>query len=74
MPLSFTIPGPANLLRWLVKPDQPYEQGATLARVRLANGAIRDLTARTRGVLDRVLVADGGPVRTGDWLALARRG
>jgi molecular chaperone DnaK (HSP70) len=73
VPLAFTIPGgSARLLRWFVTPDQPYAQGATLARVRLTSGAIWDLTARTRGTLDRVLVADGSPVRTGEWLGLAR--
>jgi len=73
MPLAFTIPGPANLLRWLVEPDQPYEEGAPLARIRLASGALWDLTARTRGSLERIIVADGGPVRSGEWLALARQ-
>jgi hypothetical protein len=47
-------------------------EGTTVARVRLTGGAIWDLTTRTRGVLDEVLVPGGTDVRTGDWLALAR--
>jgi molecular chaperone DnaK (HSP70) len=73
VPLSFTIPGgSARMLRWFVSPDQAYREGATLARVRLTSGAIWDLTARSRGTLDRVLVADGAPVRSGEWLGLSR--
>jgi molecular chaperone DnaK (HSP70) len=73
VPLAFTIPGgSARLLRWFVAPDDRYPAGATLARVRLSSGAIWDLTARTRGTLDRVLVADGSAIRTGEWLGLSR--
>ena len=72
-PLVFTIPGgSAQLLRWLVQPEESYDEGAPLARIRLAGGALWDLTARTRGTLDQVLVAGGAPVSSGEWLALAR--
>jgi molecular chaperone DnaK (HSP70) len=73
VPLVFTIPGgSAQLLRWLVEPMQAYDAGAPVARVRLASGAVWDLTARTRGTLDEVLVGGGRPISTGDWLALVR--
>jgi hypothetical protein len=35
-------------------------------------GAVWDLTARTRGTLDEVLVPGGHEVRSGTWLALVR--
>jgi hypothetical protein len=73
VPLAFTIPGgSAKLLRWLVEPDEPYGEGALLARVRLAGGAVWDLTARNGGVIDQMLVGAGAPVTSGEWLALAR--
>ena len=73
VPLSFQIPGgTAELLRWLVPPREPYDEGAILARIRLAGGAVWELTARSRGTVAQVLVGDGAPVRTGDWLALTR--
>jgi biotin carboxyl carrier protein len=31
-----------------------------------------ELTARTRGMLDQILVADGTQVDAGEWLALSR--
>jgi hypothetical protein len=72
-PLVFTIPGgSAQLLRWLVQPEESYDEGAPLARVRLAGGALWDLTARTRGTLDQVLVEGGSPVSSGEWLGLVR--
>jgi hypothetical protein len=73
VPLAYTLPGhTARLLRWLVEPRQPYAEGAAVARVRLANGAVWDLTVRTPGVLDEVLVPAGRDVRSGEWLALVR--
>ena len=73
VPLSFRIPGgSATLVRWLVAPHQPYDEGASLARVRLASGALWDLAARSRGALDHVLVADGAAVASDEWLAVAR--
>jgi len=73
-PLVFTIPGgSARLLRWLVRPEEPYDAGAPLARVRLAGGALWDLTARSRGTLDQILIEGGAPVATGEWLALVRQ-
>jgi molecular chaperone DnaK len=72
-PLVFTFPGgSAQLLRWLVQPEESYDEGAPLARVRLAGGALWELTARTRGTLDQVLVDGEAPVSSGEWLALAR--
>lgn len=73
VPLAYTIPGyTARLLRWLVEPRQPYAEGAVVARVRLATGAVWDLTVRTSGVLDEVLVPAGRDIRSGEWLALVR--
>jgi molecular chaperone DnaK (HSP70) len=73
MPLSFTIPGgTAHLLRWLVPTQQPYDEGTSLARIRLAGGAVWELTARTGGTLDQILVDDGSPFSTGEWLAISR--
>ena len=73
VPVSFPIPGGgAQLVRWLVRPEQAYGEGTTLARIRLPSGAVWDLIASSGGTLDQILVTDGAPVRTGDWLALAR--
>jgi len=73
VPLAYTIPGyTARLLRWLVEPRQPYAEGAVVARVRLASGAVWDLTVRAPGVLDEVLVPAGRDIRSGEWLALVR--
>lgn len=73
VPLAYTLPGhTARLLRWLVEPRQRYEAGAAVARVRLASGAVWDLTVRAPGVLDEVLVPVGRDVRSGEWLALVR--
>jgi molecular chaperone DnaK (HSP70) len=72
-PLAFTIPGgSARLLRWLVAPAQPYREGSVLARVRLASGAVWDLTARSHGTLEQILIGNGAQVTTGEWLALSR--
>jgi hypothetical protein len=74
VPLTFTIPGgSARLLRWLVAPTQPYQEGHPLARVRLAGGAVWELTARTGGTLEQMLVGDGAQISTGEWLALSRQ-
>lgn len=73
VPLSFTLPGgSARLLRWLVAPAQPYQEGSGLARVRLAGGTVWELTARTHGAVDQILVGNGAPITSGEWLALAR--
>lgn len=73
VPLAFTIPGgSAQLLRWLVPVTGSYDEGRALARVRLSHGAIWDLTARTSGTLEQILVADGVVVSSGEWLALSR--
>jgi hypothetical protein len=52
--------------------EQPYGEGAVLARVRLPGGGIWDLTARTGGTLEQILVGDGAAVSSGEWLGLAR--
>jgi len=73
VPLAFAIPGgSARLLAWLVAPTQSYLEGAALARVRLADGAVWELVAHDRGTLDQVLVGPGSAVSAGQWLALAR--
>lgn len=72
-PLAYTFPaGQARLLRWLVEPQQSYAEGAAVARVRLAEGAVWDLTARAAGTLDEVLIPGGREVHSGEWLALVR--
>ena len=73
VPLAFTIPGgEAQLLRWLVRSDEAYDDGAPVARIRLVNGAVWDLVARTGAKIDQVLIPDGRPVATGEWLAPVR--
>jgi len=75
VPLSFAIPGgSARLVRWLVAPGQPFDDGAPLARVRIPVGTVWDLVASTPGTLDEVLVSGGGEVHSGEWLALVRPG
>jgi molecular chaperone DnaK len=71
-PLAFEVPGgSARLLRWLVAPGAAYPAGRPLARVRLPDGALWDLTAAGGGTLGRMLVAEGADVAAGQWLALA---
>jgi hypothetical protein len=73
VPLIFTIPGgSARLVRWLVEPQQFYEEGAPVARIRLAGGDVWELVSRGRGTVDQVLVPTGQQVHTGEWLALVR--
>ena len=73
VPLAYTIPGgTARLLRWLVEPHQPYDEGAVVARVRLPAGTVWDLTVRAPGALEEVLIPGGHEVRSGEWLALVR--
>ena len=73
LPLSFAIPtGTARLVRWLVSPGQPLEDGMPVARVRIAVGTVWDLVAQGPGTLDEVLVPAGQDVRSGEWLALVR--
>ena len=72
-PLTFALPGgSARLHRWLVGPGQAYPAGQVLARVRLPDGALWDLTAAVDGTVERVLVPAGADVATGQWLAVAR--
>jgi molecular chaperone DnaK (HSP70) len=73
VPLSFDIPGGSGrLLRWHVLPGETYAEGSALARVRLPNGALWDLTASLPGMIDRFLADPGHDVRATDWIALAR--
>jgi molecular chaperone DnaK (HSP70) len=70
VPLSFAIPGgAATVMRWLVAPNQAYEPGAAMVRVRLADGALWDLTARSGGTVEQVIVGDGERAGAGEWLA-----
>jgi molecular chaperone DnaK len=62
---------PAQLLRWLVAPGQSYQAGTPLARVRLADGTIWDLTARLPGTFEAPLTAVGDWIASGDWIAAA---
>jgi molecular chaperone DnaK len=72
VPLAFGIPGGrGRLVRWLVVRGQSYAAGEALARVRLPNGALWDLTAAEPGRLDRVLVERDSEVSADQWLALA---
>jgi len=74
-PLHWDIPGGvARIHRWLVQPRDPYPAGAALARVRLPDGALWDLTAAKEGVVERLLAEPGSEVRGGQWLALAVAG
>lgn len=74
VPLAFGVPGGhARLVRWFVTPGNRYLAGMPLARVRLAGGALWDLTATADGTLERVLVAEGGQLAAGEWAALATR-
>lgn len=71
-PLAFAIPGGrGQLVRWLVGPGQRYGTGAVLARVRVPDGGLWDLTAAAPGTLDRVLVGPDAEVTAHQWLALA---
>jgi molecular chaperone DnaK len=60
---------PAELLRWLIAPGQSYSVGTPLARVRLADGTIWDLTASLPGTFDAALAAAGDRIASGDWIA-----
>jgi hypothetical protein len=73
VPLAFAVPGgEARLVRWTVAPGEPYAAGQVLGRVRLPGGSLWDLTASSAGTLERILVAAGGGVAAGQWLALGR--
>lgn len=72
-PLACTLPGgSARLHRWLVEPGDGYPAGRALARVRLPDGALWDLTAAVDGTMERVLVQPGTEFATGQWLAVTR--
>jgi molecular chaperone DnaK len=60
---------PAQLLRWLVEPGQAYPAGAPLARVRLEDGTVWDLTADQAGRFVQPLAAPGEQIGSSDWIA-----
>ena len=68
--LSWEVPH-GRLLRWLVPVGTPYEAGTPLARVRLDDGTVWDLTANTAGQLDRALAAPGSEYDSNQCLAVA---
>lgn len=73
-PLSWHIPGgSARLERWLRAPGDAYDRGTALARVRLPDGSLHDLTAAAPGRLLRRHVAPAQRVADGDWLVTSRR-
>nr|MDT0664930.1 Hsp70 family protein [Micromonospora sp. DSM 115978] len=62
-PAKWEIPGePATLVRWLVEPGVRYEADAVLARVRLPDGSLFDLTADAPGRLLHHQALPGTPV------------
>ncbi|MFJ8112673.1 Hsp70 family protein [Streptomyces sp. NPDC096132] len=72
--LSWHIPGgSARLERWLRAPGDAYDRGTALARVRLSDGSLHDLTAASPGRLLRRQVAPAQRVADGDWLVTSRR-
>ncbi|MBC7269777.1 MAG: Hsp70 family protein [Streptomyces sp.] len=72
--LSWHVPGgSARLVRWLRAPGDSYAPGAPLARVRLPDGALYDLTAVTPGRVVHRHAAPGARMASGDWLVTGRR-
>lgn len=72
--LSWRIPGgSARLVRWLRAPGDAYGAGTTLARVRLTDGSLHDLTAAGPGRVLRRHAAPAQRVADGDWLVTSRR-
>jgi len=69
--LRWTIPH-GRLLRWLVPPGAPYQEGTSLARVRFDDGTIWDLCASRPGCVEQVFAETGDEVGKDQWLAVAR--
>uniref|UniRef100_UPI000A572CD8 WD40 repeat domain-containing protein n=1 Tax=Streptomyces lushanensis TaxID=1434255 RepID=UPI000A572CD8 len=73
-PLAWEIPGgSARLTRWLRAPGDSYAQGTALARVRLADGSLHDLTAAGPGRVLRRHAGPGERIAGGDWLVTCLR-
>ncbi|MEW9529410.1 Hsp70 family protein [Microbispora sp. NPDC049125] len=65
--VSWDVPGgAATLMRWLVDPGAPFEEGAVVGQVRLGDGALWDLAAGTPGTLVHRHVNPGGLVVSGE--------
>jgi molecular chaperone DnaK len=74
-PLQWPIPGgSAKLVDWLVAESAPYEENATLARVRLPDGTIWSLKADAASVLRTQHARIGTHVESGYWLATTDTG
>ncbi|PPK68520.1 Hsp70 protein [Actinokineospora auranticolor] len=70
-PLSWELPPDgATLLRWLVRPGKKYVKDTPLARVRLADGTLWNLTAHSAGKLLQTHVEPGDHLVGGRWLAV----
>ncbi|MEV7677924.1 Hsp70 family protein [Streptomyces sp. NPDC088341] len=73
-PLAWEIPGgSARLTRWLRAPGDAYARGTALARVRLADGSLHDLTAAGPGRVLRRHAGPGQRIADGDWLVTGLR-
>lgn len=68
--LSWKVPH-GRLLRWLIPVGARYAAGTPLARVRLDDGTLWDLTAGTAGQLHQVLAAAGSEYDSDECLAIA---
>ncbi|MFF9804955.1 Hsp70 family protein [Streptomyces coeruleorubidus] len=74
-PLRWTLPrgDRAVLGRWLVEPGDAYSAGSTLARVRLVNGTLHDLSAREPGRVVQRHLSEDQEFFTGDWILTSLR-
>ncbi|MCT9113645.1 Hsp70 family protein [Streptomyces mirabilis] len=74
-PLRWTLPrgDRAVLGRWLVEPGDAYSAGSTLARVRLVDGALHDLSAREPGRVVQRHLSEDQEFFTGDWILTSLR-
>ncbi|MFD8968902.1 Hsp70 family protein [Streptomyces sp. NPDC059568] len=73
-PLAWEIPGgSARLTRWLRAPGDAYAQGTALARIRLVDGSLHDLTAAGPGRVLRRHAGPGERIAAGDWLVTSLR-
>ncbi|MFI5687430.1 Hsp70 family protein [Streptomyces sp. NPDC051636] len=73
-PLRWTLPGGRAVLgRWFVAPDDAYPAGSVLARVRLDNGTLHDLSSREPGRVVQLHLDKDQEFFTGDWILTSRR-
>lgn len=71
-PLRWDIPGGVGtLIDWLITTDEPYPAGATIARVRLPEGALVSLKGKVASALSAQHARPGDRVESGSWLATA---